>query len=757
MASNIQIEIAADVQKAVQGIEAVVQRLDKMQDSAEKNKKSFTSFTASFALFSSALNTVSSYVSTFISAVGNLTEAYSAQELAERKLQTTLKATQNVVGMSAGELFDYADSLSQVTTYSNQEIIAAEQMLASVRMIGHEVMPEATRAVLDMAAATGEDLTGAAQRLAQALADPAGEIESLKEAGIQLTEEQKKNIEKAQDQNDIYKAQKLLLEQVSNTYGGMAEAIADTDTGKLRQISNVWSDIKEGLGQGLLDRISPALDALYDRLVDISDWVEESNRKASGQRSLVDFARMGNAGRSSFDYSTLSESDIENMLLGSRYYNLSDEDKAAFDPSIPATRKGIAAYEQELVEAYLIPELNTIDRVNKAMESVAEKISGMEDPGEYIRNLYDTASRSAESGDSYSRRYASALAEEYDGYLSPSTQTGPDVGAYIEENSSLSRLFQLDEISKELEEARAMMKEATADQVPYVQEIIASLEDEREKILELKDATEEVVPAWQQSLKDMMPSINEAVDYAQDALSSFTDLFTQLMENEVNAVEQALDECTSKWDEYLSDLDEKQTRMRESLNAQLAAGLVSQDEYVSAMEELDEEEMASKKAAQEEEESLQKKRDELKKKQFEADKANNIANALVNGALAITRIWSENNWMVATALTAVSAGITAAQVATIASQQYTPMAAGGITTGPTHALIGEAGYQEMVLPLTDSNLQKVGLGSQRSGDGTIVININVGTAYNGEQLAEDVYKGIERAQRTGALPKWRYA
>ena len=41
MASNIQIEIAADVQKAVQGIEAVVQRLDKMQKETEESKKSF--------------------------------------------------------------------------------------------------------------------------------------------------------------------------------------------------------------------------------------------------------------------------------------------------------------------------------------------------------------------------------------------------------------------------------------------------------------------------------------------------------------------------------------------------------------------------------------------------------------------------------------------------------------------------------------------------------------------------------------------
>lgn len=41
MASNIQIEIAADVQKAVQGIDALVQRLDKMQKETEESKKSF--------------------------------------------------------------------------------------------------------------------------------------------------------------------------------------------------------------------------------------------------------------------------------------------------------------------------------------------------------------------------------------------------------------------------------------------------------------------------------------------------------------------------------------------------------------------------------------------------------------------------------------------------------------------------------------------------------------------------------------------
>ena len=151
------------------------------------------------------------------------------------------------------------------------------------------------------------------------------------------------------------------------------------------------------------------------------------------------------------------------------------------------------------------------------------------------------------------------------------------------------------------------------------------------------------------------------------------------------------------------------------------------------------------------------KANELGKAAFDADKANQIAQATANAALAITNIWASHagNVPLAATLTALSAATTGVQIATIAAQQYTPLAAGGIVTSPTTALIGEGGTPEAILPLNEGNMDRFGIGSAESG--MINLTINIGTVYSKEDLADEIFHGIERAQRTGSLPNWRYA
>ncbi len=240
MASNIAIQISANTQQAVAGIQSIKQKLDQLQKESEETRRSFVSVAAGFAAITTAAGVVAKAIGVVARAGAELVTAYSAQELAERKFQATLRATQNVIGMSTGELLDLADAFSKTTTYTDQEIIAVEQMLIATRKISRETLPEAIKTVLDMAVAIGDDAIGAVHDLAQALADPVGEIESLKEKGIQLTEKQAENIKKVQEQNGLYEAQQLLLAEVAGTYGDMAAAIADTDTGKLEKIGSVW-------------------------------------------------------------------------------------------------------------------------------------------------------------------------------------------------------------------------------------------------------------------------------------------------------------------------------------------------------------------------------------------------------------------------------------------------------------------------------------------------------------------------------------
>lgn len=102
--------------------------------------------------------------------------------------------------------------------------------------------------------------------------------------------------------------------------------------------------------------------------------------------------------------------------------------------------------------------------------------------------------------------------------------------------------------------------------------------------------------------------------------------------------------------------------------------------------------------AKQEEELLRKKND-IAKRQFEAQRLNDIAQATIQGALAVMKGFAQLGPIGGAINAGIQAGITAVQIATIASQRYVPMLAkGGIANSATLAMIGENG-KEAVLPL----------------------------------------------------------
>lgn len=97
-------------------------------------------------------------------------------------------------------------------------------------------------------------------------------------------------------------------------------------------------------------------------------------------------------------------------------------------------------------------------------------------------------------------------------------------------------------------------------------------------------------------------------------------------------------------------------------------------------------------------------KNEAARKQFEAQKANDIANVWIQSAVAILKAFADLGPIGGAIEMAIILALAGAQTAMIASKQFTPyteLAEGGIVDKPTHALIGEDG-KEAVLPLKNN-------------------------------------------------------
>ena len=165
-------------------------------------------------------------------------------------------------------------------------------------------------------------------------------------------------------------------------------------------------------------------------------------------------------------------------------------------------------------------------------------------------------------------------------------------------------------------------------------------------------------------------SSEEAENIEQELMQLATDIFDSISQISQEATQRQLDR-------ELSAIEDEAERERKILEKKLDQRLISQEQYEKKLAELDEESRAREAEAQ--------------RKAFEKQKAWNIAQALMNGALAITNIWAQHagNVIYAGVLTGITAAQTAAQVAVIASQTF---ARGGELKGASHAQGGIKGF-----------------------------------------------------------------
>lgn len=191
-------------------------------------------------------------------------------------LQTTIEATGAAAWTSIDAMAQMSKELSDATNYSVSEIQSMQTVLLGFKNITGDTFEEASGAIMDMATVMGMDLKSAVQTVGKALDDPINGIDSLKRQGFAFTDSQKSMLKAMVATGNQAGAQKLILDELSTTYGGAAKA-AQTSFAKME---HAMDDLKESVGNIL----TPLLADIAENAVEL---LEKFNSLDEGTQKVI--------------------------------------------------------------------------------------------------------------------------------------------------------------------------------------------------------------------------------------------------------------------------------------------------------------------------------------------------------------------------------------------------------------------------------------------------------------------------------------
>ncbi len=174
----------------------------------------------------------------------------SQQEIAQ--LNAVLKSTGQIAGVTAEQAIELASSLQKTTKFSDEATLSAENLLLTFTNITSDIFPDATKTVLDMSTALGQDTKSSAIQLGKALQDPILGVTALRRVGVNFNEAQQKVIENLVNSGKAAEAQKMILKELQTEFGGSAEAAGKTFGGQLEILKNRFDDFKESVGGAIV-------------------------------------------------------------------------------------------------------------------------------------------------------------------------------------------------------------------------------------------------------------------------------------------------------------------------------------------------------------------------------------------------------------------------------------------------------------------------------------------------------------------------
>ena len=272
---EVKIDTKLDTSGLDKGLKDMKNKLDgagKTIDAGAKKGKGFADnlkgISSGAVAAAGAVAGVAVAVKKTVDALNDCEAAYKVQRNAEIALQTAAKNNPYLNDESVYNLRNFASELQSMSNIGDEQSL---QVMAQLAAMGRteEQIQAIMKAAADMSAVTGNSIENIAVQLNKTYSGLAGELGEANSAIRGLSKEEL----------EAGKAIDIIAQQ----YNGQAAAMADNTV----QLANAWGDFKENIGRGWNKVTQPVKQFFLDILNDINESTAKTNdlKDASGKRN----------------------------------------------------------------------------------------------------------------------------------------------------------------------------------------------------------------------------------------------------------------------------------------------------------------------------------------------------------------------------------------------------------------------------------------------------------------------------------------
>jgi hypothetical protein len=195
-------------------------------------------------------------------------ESLARIETINAQTAQTISSMGNAANITATEVEALAGRLEGLTAIEAESIQEGANLLLTFGNIrdelgaGNDIFSQTTAIMVDMGVALRKGPVDTATMLGKALNDPIQGLTALRRVGVSFTEQQIAQVKALQESGDLMGAQKLILAELQNQYGGSGAAFAETFTGQLQLMGHELGTI----GEEATMAVMPALQSMVEQL-----------------------------------------------------------------------------------------------------------------------------------------------------------------------------------------------------------------------------------------------------------------------------------------------------------------------------------------------------------------------------------------------------------------------------------------------------------------------------------------------------------